>query len=145
MNRLILAAVSTLLLAFILCLTGFAETLKPILILDGTDNFPCDGNYNWSKGYPVNGYVVKTYLFASMNPNGINGLNAVIWSPAYGGWGSLGTVNLLKVTPSQALSADNERTFEPDSVQVGMVYVGVICWGGGNAQAYAEVFTRPTP
>lgn len=119
--------------------------LQPILVLDGTDNFPCDGNYHWSKGLAVNAAIVKTYLFASMNPNGVNGLNAVLWSPLYGGWGSLGTVNLLRTTPSQALDTENERSFSPDSVQVSTVYVGVICWGGGNAQAYAEVFTRVTP
>ena len=117
-----------------------AATLRPMLIENGSFTVACDGNFYWSPPREVNANVAKAFLFFSMNPNGVNGGDAILWSPAYGGWGALADVHLLAASPSQALQGQMERTFSPDRVAVTTVQAGIICWGGGTALVYAEVF-----
>ena len=117
-----------------------AALLRPILVENGGTSIACDGEFHWTPPRTINANVAKVFLFFSMNPNGINGGDAILWSPAYGGWGALADVHLLTATPSQALQGQMERTFSPDRVAVTTVQAGIICWGGGTALVYAEVF-----
>ena len=119
-----------------------ASQIRPILVENGSVTVPCDGEFYWTPAKQVYANVAKVFLFVSMSPNGVNGLDAILWSPAYGGWGALADVHLMGVTPSQAIQGQMERTFSPDRVWVSTVQAGIICWGGGQALVYAEVFVE---
>lgn len=124
-----------------------AASLKPILITDGMESsqFPCDGEFHITTPVAVNAHVVRAYLFATMAPNNVNGMDVILWSSAYGGWGSLADVHLLHKVPAGPNQGESDRSFQPDSVYVTTVSVVGICWGGGRMDLYSVIYTRALP
>jgi hypothetical protein len=130
-----------LLLAIVLSLgVGVrAANLTNILIANGTGSIPCDGLGHWTPILPLHAAVVRAYLFFSMSPNGTNGADVMLGDPNLGNY-PLAEIHLLKNTPSQGIQGEDRENYAPNSVWTEEAGAIAVCWGGGSALLYADVW-----
>lgn len=145
MKRLILVAIMLL-----TCVGGAnAESLTPIMLANGENSFPCDGENKPRMRFPVHANIVKVYLFAGTDSAAVDmvvvpdtalpiNLQPTLadihhidsQGPLTGGWSS----------------GSSERSFSPDSVYVDQLTVNAICYGAGKTMLiYLVIYTRNTP
>jgi hypothetical protein len=122
-----------------------AANLQPILMADGNNAVTCDGQWRWMFSVTLSKkVVVGSYLFANLVTDPKRGADLVIWSPVYGGAGTLGDLHVLPAQVGGGRIGDRERWFPAgDGVAVdGPVHVGAACWGGGHMEVYAEIWVK---
>lgn len=114
-------------------------TLHNIIIADGNNSIPCDGVGHWTPLVPVHANIAKAYLFFSMSPNSVNGADVMLGDQV-GHNDPVAEVHLLQRSPSTGVQGEHRESFTPDRVYRDQLGICVVCWGGGNALAYADVW-----
>ncbi len=134
-----------------------AASLTPILLLNGTASYPCNGVDNEVAQVPVNANVVSTFIFVVTSSPAIDAAVVPSGNSTYGTIADVHQVVLHGFSPggyaapawisgyADMWSGQEYRNFEPDSVAVGNADVYVYCAGGGWANVFLVTYTRATP
>jgi hypothetical protein len=136
------------------------ESLTPILLSNGVDKLPCDGQMRFGWTAPLQGKtVVGTYLFGNLVTDPGHGADVVLWSPSYGGlypppwpngassqWGTVGDLHIFAQPAghSGGRQGQSERWFPSgDGVLINdFVQIAYVCWGGGTLELYAQIWVK---
>jgi len=138
---------------------SLAANLTPILISNGEARMVCDGQFRFMSTAPMTGkQVVASYLFANLLTDSGYGLDIILWSPSYWSnypppyekgpssqWGSIGDLHIFSRPDGHTGGRQGERymSFQPDGILINdHIQLVAICWGGGTAEIYAQVWVR---
>lgn len=136
-----------ILLALLLFMSVSASggNLTPILMTDGNQQMVCDGQMRFMNTVSLtNKTIVGSYLFANLVTSG-GGADIVIWSPVYGGWGTIGDLHIFHAINNGNRQGERERMFPAGDgiyIENGIVQIAAICWGGGYAEIYAQIWVK---
>lgn len=152
----------SVLAALIFIVPARAGEVYPILVSNGEDFIPCDGQFYTGWTVPLSGQqVVASYMSGNLLTDPGFGADVILHSPSYGfaypqpyengpssQWGSIGELHIFSQPNGHTGGRQGDRymSFQPDGITINdYVQLVIICWGGGTLELYAQIWVRDAP